>query len=731
MTKQKKHGIKRKFRDSLHDQNQNEVIQKWRDERLKKMNSRKPYSSFYVHSFSLKTLQSFTQNFNFMVLIQMLCAGVAVYVFQTYNIWFDLHVTLFVSPIVFPLAFSINTDFQRREKVLEDLAQFKSSGMIWYFCMRDWKQAAQLDKEWFSIVHAKRRSVLFHIREFLLTYKQERRKIILRSIYEDFSDMNQLIEKLRASKLPANSAIISRAIHLLNMMCLSFERLRVIREYRSPRSIRSFNKVLIMILPVILSPYFVHIGFKSKSKWEPYVISVLVAFVFSALQGVQDKLDDPFDGMSEDDIQLDTFDEWNNSLEYVLKRKVYSIRTIKDNIEKYCNNFKMSFDEMVHIKKEKPQTYKPTTNPSRIYTLHDQNSFPQLRGAGVSISSLTPSENYITGHMVHGVSGLMCDSIYTPQKSSNNRLYQSFSRDKSDGDTEINKRHWIKKQKNTGYEFKDSIAESCDEKKDGGEWCHKTQGTFFKTSKKQSFPVATNKERITKEQVQNGCSTETSDLGSDVICTNKLNEREDLGGSGGHNDVISTYFEPEPSDEIEAETSFQEEGGRASSSDIKFPGDKGQISTGHNISRRKFTSTGKTNRKTQSASVTTKNDVITVKTDNSRPNNTEIQIIISSHEKSDDDSFTDDSSVTTIAYPKRNAFFSETIISENELADVAIISKQDGVLVASSPSRHSPTNQDTSEQRKAPTTSSWNILNKNIKRKFFANGRHVSGSKET
>ena len=51
---------------------------------------------------------------------------------------FEIHLILLVSPIVFPLAFSIVTDFQRREKVLEDLGLFKSSTMIWYFCMREW-----------------------------------------------------------------------------------------------------------------------------------------------------------------------------------------------------------------------------------------------------------------------------------------------------------------------------------------------------------------------------------------------------------------------------------------------------------------------------------------------------------------------------------------------------------------------------------------------------------------
>lgn len=87
-------------------------------------------------------------------------------------------------------------------------------------------------------------------------------------------------------------------------MCHAFERLRVIREYRSPRTIRSFTKVFIFLMPIVLSPYYVHMGIKSGNLWSPYYIAVLTSFIFGTLQGVQDVLDDPFDGISEDDINL-------------------------------------------------------------------------------------------------------------------------------------------------------------------------------------------------------------------------------------------------------------------------------------------------------------------------------------------------------------------------------------------------------------------------------------------
>ena len=80
--------------------------------------------------------------------------------------------------------------------MLEDLAAFKSAAMVWYFCMRDWKEGADLDDGWLLAAQSKVKSVLFHLQEYLLTSQHERRKVILSAMYEDFSDINQLIEKV-------------------------------------------------------------------------------------------------------------------------------------------------------------------------------------------------------------------------------------------------------------------------------------------------------------------------------------------------------------------------------------------------------------------------------------------------------------------------------------------------------------------------------------------------------
>ena len=311
-----------------------ETIRLWRDSRRRERGKKSAFIGFWVYSFNKETLRHFMLNFNFMVFIQVFIALASVFAFQFFDVAFEIHLILLVSPIVFPLAFSIVTDFQRREKVLEDLGLFKSSTMMWFFCMREWQKGAGKDGEWLDAVHAKLKSLLFHLHEYLLTDLHKRRAVIIRVLYEDFSDCSQLVEEIRQSKLPANTAIVSRAIGLISDACLAFERLRVIREYRSPRSIRSFNKVFIMLFPVILAPHFIFKAREDKCdasahSWKPYYMTIIVTVVFSILQGVQDTLDDPFDGLSEDDINLEVLQEWNSHYMKHTKNRFFDIQRFR------------------------------------------------------------------------------------------------------------------------------------------------------------------------------------------------------------------------------------------------------------------------------------------------------------------------------------------------------------------------------------------------------------------
>ena len=239
-------------------------------------------------------------------------------------------------------------------------------------------------------------------------------------------------------------------------MCLSFERLRVIREYRSPRSIRSFTKVLIFALPLLLSPYYVYLGSKSiiingvnvNTEWSPYYIAIMVAFVFGALQGVQDKLDDPFDGMSEDDINLNSLDEWTSqSLEATVHRTYkigrFQVQTnkekpqplapvkidIPDQLDGQQHRRKTIFHRQVNHKDPQNKRTGVLKSPLRsarsVYSDDDTNEELDLHPFAGMLNNIKGNTTILRGGFIKPNMNKSCDDL----QSANNTI---SSRDHSD-----------------------------------------------------------------------------------------------------------------------------------------------------------------------------------------------------------------------------------------------------------------------------------------------------------
>ena len=91
------------------------------------------------------------------------------------------------------------------------------TGLVWYTCMREWKQASSLGSEWIMAVRGKLKSLLFHLLEYLFSEDLVQRQTIVRVISEDFSDVSQLIEELRRSQLPGkNLSVVFINVHWIN-----------------------------------------------------------------------------------------------------------------------------------------------------------------------------------------------------------------------------------------------------------------------------------------------------------------------------------------------------------------------------------------------------------------------------------------------------------------------------------------------------------------------------------
>ena len=100
------------------------------------------------------------------------------------------------------------------------------------------------------------------------------------------------------------SGLIRQLVELPGAEVVAFDNLKIIYLYRTPITLRAYSKVFIYVFPIIYGPYFAS-TFHDFSASLEYVMPVLYSFILVSLDNIQDHLENPFDQIGEDDIQID------------------------------------------------------------------------------------------------------------------------------------------------------------------------------------------------------------------------------------------------------------------------------------------------------------------------------------------------------------------------------------------------------------------------------------------
>ena len=238
----------------------------------------------------------------------------------------QLHPAIFITVLVFPLAFSINATYQRRERALDDLAILKSSSVAWFLLHQEWA-AKLVDPKLCELPERKLKRHTERLKQHNIAYgkwhlehtyttlqvlfkeisvylsttdtqyaidsdmpgKQGRvagRNEMLRRISYAFKEVSFANERLRMASLaaaktnlgyfPVQAPILTRPIHWTFFMLQAWEKLRGIREYRSPTSIRSFTKILTFTVPSLMAPYWAYLG-ELNGHWSAYYACAFMA----------------------------------------------------------------------------------------------------------------------------------------------------------------------------------------------------------------------------------------------------------------------------------------------------------------------------------------------------------------------------------------------------------------------------------------------------------------------
>ncbi len=243
----------------------------------------------------MKILRSLYLIINYKTLIVTSLAIATTWLCSYYNIKAEFPLTLIGIAIVFPVVFSIDSAYKRRERALWMLSDFKAHVLAIYLASRDWLEG---NEDFEEDVKKKLLDVYSSIREILITGKKENQI----GIYQKLSELSLLMKRFRILELPSGE--ISRISQYISKIAVDVENLNTISRYRTPITLRAYSKVFIYTFPILYGPYFASVSEHYSPNLE-YLLPIIFSFILVSLDNIQSHLEDPFDQVGEDDIVFD------------------------------------------------------------------------------------------------------------------------------------------------------------------------------------------------------------------------------------------------------------------------------------------------------------------------------------------------------------------------------------------------------------------------------------------
>eukprot|EP00287_Rhodomonas_sp_CCMP768_P011017 CAMPEP_0196743022 /NCGR_PEP_ID=MMETSP1091-20130531/50259_1 /TAXON_ID=302021 /ORGANISM="Rhodomonas sp., Strain CCMP768" /LENGTH=309 /DNA_ID=CAMNT_0042089249 /DNA_START=8 /DNA_END=934 /DNA_ORIENTATION=- len=225
---------------------------------------------------------------------------------------FDFSMSIVAVGTVFPLVFSVQASFSRREQALKALAQLKGTTFAVYLMFKTWDQSGD------GRFVADADGILQKLLDDIIHYMSCERRTAETGhcVYDGFTalaeKMREFVPKSGYSK-PGEGGLSRMQLYLRDMIN-DFEQMRAVRDSETPIGLRLFCFSLIHISPILLAPYWNHFCDKQWNSEMPtqlygcesgYFVGIFYVLIVLSLYRVQSELEDPFDGSGADDIQWD------------------------------------------------------------------------------------------------------------------------------------------------------------------------------------------------------------------------------------------------------------------------------------------------------------------------------------------------------------------------------------------------------------------------------------------
>lgn len=236
-------------------------------------------------------LRKFVKILDCHVLIVTLLALVCTYTCVRLQIIAELPLGLLGLAVVFPIVFSINAAYKRRERVLDSYAKFKGHATALYLAYLDWPEGDS--EEIATSTHA----ILMNLDSNMWDMFA---KGNASNVYKEFKKLSRKNNEL--NKCGVSPAGVSRANQYLKAMLVEFEEMKIVCDYRTPVTLRSYSKFFLNIFPLVFAPHFAFLV-ADGGGYLGYGVAMLYGVVLVCLDNVQDLLENPFDQQGDDDLR--------------------------------------------------------------------------------------------------------------------------------------------------------------------------------------------------------------------------------------------------------------------------------------------------------------------------------------------------------------------------------------------------------------------------------------------
>lgn len=234
--------------------------------------------------------------FNLRTFLVLLISQISAFLVVHFQVKFDIDIVLFGLAIAFPLAFSIQTAFRRRDRALEYFSLFKGGTL--------------------AILYS------FSVSEDLKPNKKEEIKTIIKSMVDQliqqleqrtisFSHMQQAIGKImefiEQNREELSNRNVLRIIRYIRDITECSAYLISLVRHRTMIGLRIYSVFFIIIFPIVQAPIIYYKLGDLVPVWGFYFLLALGSLLLITLSNFQKMIEYPFDPNGMDNIHLRDF----------------------------------------------------------------------------------------------------------------------------------------------------------------------------------------------------------------------------------------------------------------------------------------------------------------------------------------------------------------------------------------------------------------------------------------